>query len=92
MPVSYLTLRQLSQAFYRNHPDLLTSPTHPIAASCDSAVAQFPHHLNSVGFLAGFTCPGATPTCTSCCYTQGGQAGLTPARMARARNTHTLLS
>ena len=89
--VSDLTLRHLRQAFYRTYPDLRTAPPHPIAASHDSAVAQFPHHLNSVGFLAGFTCPGATPTCRSCCYTQGGQAGLTPARMARARNTHTLL-
>ncbi|MFH1568821.1 MAG: hypothetical protein ABIL09_12560 [Gemmatimonadota bacterium] len=87
----YLTLRHLTDAFYRTYPDLRTTPLHPLAASYDIAVGQFPRHLNALGFLAGFTCPGSTPACRACCYTQGGRAGLQPALQARARNTHTLL-
>jgi len=81
--------RRLAEGFHDVYPALHPLPS--IQASCDAAVAQFPGHLNSVGFLALFTCPGATPACAKCCYTEGGQSGMPVAKDLRARNTHVLL-
>ena len=81
--------RRLAAGFHGAYPTLRKSPS--IQASCDSAVAQFPGHLNSVGFLALFTCPGATAQCATVCYSEGGQSGMPVAKDLRARNTQVLL-
>ena len=51
----------------------------------------FKGHRNAAGFLAFYTCPGATQECMACCYTEGGQAGMPIAKDFRAQNTHALL-
>mgnify|MGYP001392437624 FL=1 len=85
----YLTIEELWEAFSRAYPEH-RDWDYTLKASCDSKVRQFKSHLNSIGFLAGFTCPGATIICLKSCYTQRGFSHMKPAEMVKAKNTFAL--
>ena len=82
---------KMKEALSQFHPEASTA-VH-LEPSGDSAVAQFPDHRNTVGFLPLITCPGATygpGGCTVDCYGRNGRALGRGCVSRLARNTHVL--
>jgi hypothetical protein len=81
---------KLYDEFITHYPEVVKENPDEFKASCDSKVRQFKSHKNSIGFLAGYSCPMATLLCLSVCYTQRGFSGLPASEKFKAHNTWVL--
>jgi hypothetical protein len=89
--MNYLSLPILHDHFTHMYPHIVSLDPQAMRASADRKVRQFSKHLNSVGFLAGYTCPGATLRCMSKCYTQVFPSHSSNSEGLKAQNTWILL-
>ena len=86
-----LALSTLYEQFVKDYPQIVAESPTDLKASCDSKIGLWKDHKNSVGFLAGYSCPAATAFCITMCYTLFGQAAMDSSDRAKARNTWVLL-
>lgn len=87
----YTSFTRMREALYGLYPE--EAKAAHLEASNDRAVAQFPGHMNAVGFLPVVTCPGATfeeGGCATDCYGRNGRSIGRAVKAKLARNTHVL--
>ena len=77
--------------FRKHYPDIIKEGPTEFSGSCDRKVGQFEKHKNSIGFLAGYSCTGATDMCLDACYTQRGASAWPNTEKVKARNTWVLM-
>lgn len=81
----------LIEMFKKHFPEIVEDNPTEFKASVDRKVGQFKSHKNSIGFMAGYTCGGATDACLGACYTQKGASSWRASERVKASNTWVLI-